>query len=255
MEISKRRRAVYLGLSGVCAVGAVFWVILLLLANNFLLEPILYKLDLWWLAGRIEAFVIFSIIFPTPLNPLAFLAVFNFTKGFLPAKRVALKISIAVSTILLGAYIAMVAFMKIDFVSVWPIWFACGLAPMLAAFGIMLFYGGRRFRRILCILLASLALCVSATTFTQSLWNNQRTTIGYSKSPKGTHRLVVMEAGGRHRTVWIVSPVNGLWYDQKNFEYASNLQKIIWLDEDTAVINGDLEYPYTITFKQGGLFS
>ena len=232
MEKTKRKRAVYLELSGVCAIGAVLWFFGLMLMED-----------------------VFGIgivaLYPNPFNPFAYLAVFLFVKGFVPAKRTALKIIIAACTVVLLAYVAIVAFVKVDFISVLPIHIACGLTPVLAAFGVMLFYDGKRWRKILCATLAAMALCISTWTLLMSLWNNYRETVGYSKSPGGTNRVVVLHCNGGffgfNRD--IVSPAYGIWYNQRNFDYASDPEAIIWLDENTATINANSDYPLAISFK------
>ena len=242
MQRSKRVRAVFLALSGVCAVGAVLWIYVLYLVSQ-VIEICGY---LFW----------FTALFPHPLNPFAYLSVFFFVKGFTPGRRKALKISMIACTVLFGAYIAMVAFIKVDFVSALPIQIACGLMPVLAALGVMLFYGGPKWRKALCAVLASLALCASPWALGLGGDYNNRTTIGYSKSPGGTHKVVVLRtsSSGFGRDSWVsyvACPVYGLWYKQDNPEYVDPeaLEKIVWIDGHTAQFNDRHNFSRTITFK------
>ena len=55
----RRKRAVFLALSGVCAMGAAFWTILLPLANNFIVDPLCYFLGLDFISRGIGMFIPF----------------------------------------------------------------------------------------------------------------------------------------------------------------------------------------------------
>jgi len=183
--------------------------------------------------------------------PLAVLAVRFFVWGFVPGRRAVLKFSTIICVALLVAYIAIVAYAKIDFESPLPIQIACGLTPVLAAFGVMLFYGGRKWRKVLCAVLASLALAASASTFSAGTGHNNRETIGYSKSPGGTHRIVVVRDLSTKWKLCVACPMYGMWYKQDNPEYVAPdvLQNVVWLDEHTAQFSDRNNYPRTITFK------
>jgi len=258
MQRKKCKCVVFLALSVVCAAGAALWVLLLFFVSDHVVEPMCYKLGLRWLERGVGQFAWLSLWLPNPVNPFAYLTVFFFVKGFVPGKRKALKASVLICGVLLGAYIAMVAFLKVDFVSVLPIQIACGLAPVLTAFGIMLFYGGKKWRKVLCAVLASLALCASTWTLINGNLYNTRTTIGYSQSPKGTHQIIILACpsnpswfGRDNWTSYVACPMYGLWYKQDNPEYVNPdvLQNIVWLDEHTAQFNDRNNYPRTITFR------
>jgi len=247
MDKAKRKRAVFLALSGVCAVGAVLWVFVVTVLQDFILFDFLSEVLVF-----LERFLdggIWVIVFL--FNPLTYLAVSFFVKGYTPGKYMALKISVFACTALLGIYIAMVAFIKIDFVSPLPILIVCGITPVFAAFGVMLFYGGKKWRKALCFVLASLALLASTWTLVIGGANNDRQTIGYSKSPDGTHKIVVLLDIGWGYNSCVACPVYGLLYKQDNPEYVDPdlLQNIVWIDENTAQFDDRNGYPRTITFK------
>ena len=251
MDISKRRRAVWLGLSGVCAALSTIWM--------SLWDKFYGLLNLFWSIIQWRTFYdIAETVLSFFFIPLAVFAVIFFTKGFISAKRTALKLTITACIALLGGYIAVVAFKKFDFISVWPIRIACGLAPLLAAYCILLFYDGEKWRRVLCSVLASLTLCASTLFFSAGCANNRRDTIGYSESPNGTHKIVVVRDLTKKWKICVACPVYGLWYKQKDpiFDVGPDvLEYIVWVDEDTAQIDDKHGHPRTITFKQGGLFS
>jgi len=247
MQKSKRVRAIFLALSGACAVGVALRLVISAWVR-----------DITWIRDileRIESSLSFLDsgiwIFIFLFSPFAYLAVFFFAKGYVPSKNIALKISLVICLALLGAYIAIVAFIKVDFMSVLPIWIACGITPVLAAFCTMLFYGGKKWRKTLCVVLASLALCVSTWTMLTGGDYNSRDIIGYSKSPNNTHKVVVVHTKPSKWDVYVACPAWGLWYKQNNAQRVDTdaLDHIVWLDENTALLNDNFDYPHTITFK------
>jgi len=239
MQKTKRKRAVYLALSGVCSVLSTVWILLW--------EPIWDLCRDWIILDNGVVQVLLMLFF----IPLAILAVVFFVMGFVPARHTALKTTMAACIVLLGGYIAMVAFIKVDFINVWPVRIACGLVPLLAVFCILLFYGGGKWHRILCTVLASLTLCVSTILFAAGISNNRRDSIGYSNSPGGTHKIVVVRDLTTKWKVSVACPVYGLWYKQKDPVVVNQdiLENIIWLDENTAQIKDQNGYSRTITFK------
>ena len=254
MDKAKRKRAAYLALSGVCAVGAVLWIFIFGYTVD-VIDWILY--DILGVSIHFSGIGLFMMFYPNPFNLFAWLAVFLFIKGFVPAKRTALKITIAASSAVLLAYIAVVAFVKVDFISNLPIQIACGITPAFIAFCLMLFYEGKKWRKVLCAILASLALCASThTLFIGGSFNN-RQIVGYSKSPQDSRKVVVVSTingGPFGRDAWesyVACPAWGLWYKQNNAKYVDPdvLDHIIWLDENTAQFSNKYGYEQTITFK------
>jgi hypothetical protein len=255
MQRTKRVRVVFLALSGVCAVLCMAWFSIpcCRYAVDALDAIWPYNYDVNGRAYEVIEFIIFALFIP-----LAALAVFFFVKGFVPAKRMVLKIIVLTCILLLGGYIATVAFIKVDFVSVWPIRIVCGITPVLAAFGAMLLYGGKKWCKALCAVLASLALYVSTWTLTIGNMYNTRTIIGYSQSPEETHQIIVFVCPGNislfgrdNWTSYVACPVYGLWYKQDNPEYVDPdvLERVTWIDEHTAQFNDRHGFPRTITFK------
>jgi len=239
MQKPKGKRAVYLALSGMCAVLSTTWYWF----TNYFWDTIK-----WIIIHNIIEIVLYFFFIP-----LAVFAVLFSIKGIVPAKYAALKSSIVACIAILIAYIAIVAFVKVDFVNVWPIRIACGLAPLLMAFLVMLFYGGEKWRRVFCSVLATLALLASTLTFTAGSSSNARDSIGYSESPGGTHKIVVVRDLTTKWKVSVACPVYGLWYKQKDPVYvnpdALENEDIVWIDEHTAQINSEHGFQRTITFK------
>lgn len=245
--MTRTRRIVFLSLSGVCAVSAVlWWWLMAFMQDVFLLSVVVdafgFVFDL--LERLLDGGVWVAVFF---LNPFPYAAVFFFVKGFLPGKHTALKCVVAACIALLSGYIAMVAFVKVDFVSTRPIWIACGLTPILAALFVMLFYGSKKWHRILCSILAVLALCASTFTFMVGAGDNERETIGYAVSPGGRHRVVVVRA----HEAYVACPMTGLLYWQDDVWHVNKdvLQEITWRDENTAQLYDRHGYPRIIKFK------
>ena len=127
-------------------------------------------------------------------------------------KSLAAVIALFLAAAVLTGYILIVAYVKVDFISAWPIVIACGLAPVLAAIGFIGCYGGGKIRRALCGFAAAVLLCVSPLGFFASMGLNARGTVYVSVSPGGLHRMAAVKAGGH--TVYPICSVWRLWYNQ-----------------------------------------
>jgi len=142
---------------------------------------------------------------------------------------------------LLTAYILVVAYIKVDFVSPLPIIIACGLAPLMAAIGVLLCFGGGLFRRFVCCGFAVIFIGMSPIGLLASAAYNKRSTVLYAQSPQGNNKMVVVQTHGRaYDEVYAICPMRGLWYRQQYSCVAYNQKPIPedfrWIDEDTVEI-------------------
>jgi|GEM_PF-3930840 len=175
-------------------------------------------------------------------------------------KGVGTVVALFSAAVLLTVYILIVAYVKVDFISAWPIVIACGLAPVLAAIGFVGCYGGGKIRRALCGFAAVVFLCVSPLGFFASIWFNTRGTVHVSVSPGGLRRMAAVRAESDSmfgHTVYPICPAWGLWYRQTapiRADQPPVPEDFRWLDKNTVEVNikhGASDFVYRYDFLTG----